>query len=1372
MSPALLPLLAALPVSSSWLGPLLAFLGLLAAVSVALWARRWRRQARIRWREVALLNQVIAAGGAAREPTDVLEVTCRELASAFDLPHASAALVDPGCSRVRIVAEVLPPGRAASVGTVISLADDPPLEYVLAHKVPLAVPELAHKGLASSSFQPALHRVQASRLILPLVVRGEGIGTITLSASQPRPFSDEEVVIASNAAAAAAHVLENAELLSAERHARQLSDTLSEIARELNTAPDLESALDLVLSSMGRVIALDSGSILLLEGDHMRVVALKGFEHPEHVLLARLDLGVAELNREVVASRRPLIVGSVANDPRWLESIEASQLTADLCRIQSWMGVPLLIQDRVTGMLTADKQEPNFYRPEHAELALAFAGHAAVAIENARLLESGRAQLQLARTLQQVGALLTTRMTSGEVMEQIFDLLAHVVSYDSVSVQLLNDEGRLEITAGRGFPDLGLAHDVMHSIGDEAMQQRWAEQQAIVIADTRHDDRWIDVPQVSYIRSWIGAPLCIKGRLIGVLNVDSAIPNAYSEETADMVMAFANQAAVAIENARLYEQAQSEIRVRERVEREMTERQVYLESVLAAAPDAIVTLDADHNVLEWNPGAERLFGYSRSQAVGRQLDPLISSPEILDEAVALTRRVLNKQHVAPHECVRYRHDGTPVHVLVAGSPIVIGDDLIGAVAAYTDIGERVRAEEEAVRRATQQEALNAIIAAAAGATDVQDLLDGALDHTMRAFALERGIIQTLDHQAVGRLPRGLQAEHLALPADAAGSSVRTCAIGDLSSREVPEDFDDAAAELLDSGARSILSVPILAGDRIIGELAVADQEPRSWSSEEIALLGAVGRQLGTGIERLRLLERIRDHVAQVHRIVDTVPEGVLLLGPGSHIILANPAAREYLKVLAGVSVGERLIHLGGRPLADLLTPPAPGQRGHEISVEGPSPAIFEVTARPIETEAEGEGWVLVLHDVGEARKLQQQVQQHERLAAVGQLAAGIAHDFNNIMAVIVLYTQMALLSTALHPKDRERLSTILNQARRATDLIQQILDFSRRSVLERQPMHINSFLKELVRLLDRTLPENIHLELDCDQCDYTVSADPTRMQQMIMNLALNSRDAMPDGGLLHIGLQQLSVSRTDAPPVPEMAPGKWIRIQVTDSGTGIPPDILPRIFEPFFTTKAPLGTGLGLSQVYGIVRQHGGFVDAESPSTVLSALTGQSGGTTFTICLPSAASDLAWKPYQDLSAVPEGTGELILVVEDDAATREALIDSLELLNYRALSASDGSEALRQCEEHLGEIALVLSDLVMPEMGGSALFAEIDARYNGMKVVAMTGHPLDESPEGRPAGVIDWLQKPIGLDELGRALERALRPAEGEMVGAGRGLPAQ
>jgi signal transduction histidine kinase len=186
---------------------------------------------------------------------------------------------------------------------------------------------------------------------------------------------------------------------------------------------------------------------------------------------------------------------------------------------------------------------------------------------------------------------------------------------------------------------------------------------------------------------------------------------------------------------------------------------------------------------------------------------------------------------------------------------------------------------------------------------------------------------------------------------------------------------------------------------------------------------------------------------------------------------------------------------------------------------------FEVIAKPIETAPKTSGWVLVVREVTQEREIQQRAQQQERLAAVGQLAAGIAHDFNNIMAVIVLYAKMSLRMQDLPPKVRERLETISRQARRATDLIQQILDFSRRAVLERRPMDLLPFLKEQVSLLERTLPESIKVELTYGSDEYTVEADPTRMQQMVMDLAVNARDAMPAGGKLHIDLRQADTGR-------------------------------------------------------------------------------------------------------------------------------------------------------------------------------------------------------------------------------------------------------
>jgi CheY-like chemotaxis protein len=267
------------------------------------------------------------------------------------------------------------------------------------------------------------------------------------------------------------------------------------------------------------------------------------------------------------------------------------------------------------------------------------------------------------------------------------------------------------------------------------------------------------------------------------------------------------------------------------------------------------------------------------------------------------------------------------------------------------------------------------------------------------------------------------------------------------------------------------------------------------------------------------------------------------------------------------------------------------------------------------------------------------------------------------------------------------------------------------------------------------------------------------MQQVFMNLAVNARDAMPEGGRLHLDLTRFHVERRREAPLPEITPGDWIRVTVEDTGCGIPEDVLPHIYEPFFTTKPPgQGSGLGLSQVYGIISQHDGAIAVDSQ---VPAGPEQPGGTRFTLYLPAIpapSSDPATLGRPDL---PQGTGETILVVEDNRATRNALVESLELLNYRVLQATQGREALDILADHADEIDLILSDVVMPEMGGIALLHDLQRRAYGIHVILLTGHPLQkELEELQEQGGLDllreWIFKPPSLEQLAKALARAIQ----------------
>ncbi len=497
-------------------------------------------------------------------------------------------------------------------------------------------------------------------------------------------------------------------------------------------------------------------------------------------------------------------------------------------------------------------------------------------------------------------------------------------------------------------------------------------------------------------------------------------------------------------------------------------------------------------------------------------------------------------------------------------------------------------------------------------------------------------------------------------------------------------------------------------------------------------------------EREKLLAQIRQQAQEVQFIVSTVPEGIFLLSQDHRVRLTNPIAEEILVLLAPDWRNGRLTHLGLHPLEKLLAPPPKGL-WHELKSNG---RYFEVIARSAEDSSHRQSWVFVLRDVTRERQIQNQVRSQERLAAVGQLAAGIAHDFNNTLAVIKLYSQLILHSDELSMRDQERLQTVTQQTQRAADLIQQILDFSRQSLIEKQPLDLLPFMKELDKLLQRALPENIQINLKVHKGEFIIHADPSRIQQIILNLALNARDAMPQGGKLTINLATLELEPGMTPPVSDMKPGKWVQVALSDTGTGMSSETLAHIFEPFFTTKErSKGTGLGLAQVYGIVQGHEGFIDVK---TVVNQ------GTTFSLYFPAFFVEQYDAPNLLSEDMPQGQGQLILVVEDDMSARQALMESLVLLNYQVMEADNGREALILLERHRDEINLVLSDAIMPELGGVALFHALQERDLGIPFIIITGHTVDDDIENlRAIGLRGWLTKPPDLPKLAQLLQQVL-----------------
>ena len=498
-------------------------------------------------------------------------------------------------------------------------------------------------------------------------------------------------------------------------------------------------------------------------------------------------------------------------------------------------------------------------------------------------------------------------------------------------------------------------------------------------------------------------------------------------------------------------------------------------------------------------------------------------------------------------------------------------------------------------------------------------------------------------------------------------------------------------------------------------------------------------------ERISLLAQMQAQAEQLAQIMQSVPDGLLLLDAELRVVHANRQAQESLHQLAGDGADGVIRRLGDCTIDELLASPPVGQ-WHAVQ-QGEQ--RFEVLAQPAVAGPLPAGWVMVIRNVTEQHNVQRQLQSQERLAAVGQLAAGIAHDFNNIMSVIVTYAELTADLPALTMRERERVMTIRQQALRATQMIRQILDFSRRSVIERHTFDLLTLLKEQVKLLKQTLPENIEIEFAFTPEDFLVDADPTRIQQMLINLAVNARDAMPDGGRLRLEIGRCHVD-SSALPLPGMDSGQWVTIRVSDTGVGIPDDVIGHIFEPFFTTKElGKGTGLGLAQVHGIVAQHGGHINVESAPGA---------GTTFTVYLPAVVV-LGNGAAADAEAArmhAQGHGEAILIVEDEDHVRQALVELLTAWNYRTLIADNGEQAIAILTDRAAEIDLVLSDVVMPKMGGVGLLQEMRRRGLATPVVLMTGHAFDINPKDLMAyGLSGWLAKPPALKELAETVERTL-----------------
>ncbi len=1089
---------------------------------------------------------------------------------------------------------------------------------------------------------------------------------------------------------------------------------------------------------------------------------------------------------------KPLIIDDYSTWPQRVSYYEEDQ------SVKALLSVPITWRDEVTGVLQVNNHaKARRFNEEDTDLLRLFADQAAIAIENARLLEAERANRERAEALREATRMIGATLSLEAVLNVTLEQLQRILPCDSGSTMLVEGD-RVAIKASRGLG--GYAPETIQGISFDLQTNQISGAvvrtgEPMYITNVQEDPRWEKTEFSSQIQSWLGIPLWVRDRVIGLFSIDRNTNQGFTQEEIALAQTFAAHAATAIDNARLYEaeeQRSAELMALRQASLSLTaslELEAVLYAILESALHFLPEAGNSHIFLYHAENNGRLTFGAALWSDGRRGQPIADPrPSGLTYTVASSGQVIVVNDMLSHPL----YVGAPAEWqgAIVGLPLKIGQRVVGVMnISYPQPHQFSEAELRVVsllgdqaaiaienarlfeRAATERRHLGLLYDVGrelATTLDLNEILERALNLTCQALGGLMGeaflYVPASDRLSLRAL-YGRQLPAIEAVDEQMGLAPGKGLAGWVAENRTAANVADAQQDPrwlhipgMDEDVHAALVAPIVDNERLLGVLSVLHHRPGAFSDDHLELLTAICQQVALAINNAESYQQIQNLVdmlaAEQYRLeslLERLPVGVLLLDNAYCLLVANLLGREILARLNPLQPGEVLTHLGPHAVADFCNAFASlDYTGEalpvEILIEGQPRAIIEAEARAI--GGEPRQWVITLRDITQERENQERIKLQERLATVGQLAAGIAHDFNNIMAAILIYADLLMRDTALSVESRDRLGIIQQQVQRATSLIRQILDFSRRSMVEQNSLDLLPFVKELDKLLSRVMPETIRLELKYQPGAYMINGDPTRLQQVFMNLALNARDAMPQGGVLRFELKRLRVESAARPTQASLAPGEWICIEVADTGEGIPADVLPHIFDPFFTTKpVGKGTGLGLAQVYGIVQQHRGQIQVNSQVGV---------GSRFSIYLPALAVTPQDEQGHDAADQLDGSGKTVLVVEDDPATRSALEALLEARKFNVLSASNGVEALAVFEQQGKAITLVIADVVMPEMGGIALHNALKERWPEVRMMFVTGHPLELRDQVLlEKGDVHWLQKPFSMQDFNKAVQDLL-----------------
>jgi len=796
----------------------------------------------------------------------------------------------------------------------------------------------------------------------------------------------------------------------------------------------------------------------------------------------------------------------------------------------------------------------------------------------------------------------------------------------------------------------------------------------------------------------------------------------------------------------------------------------YLEQLFQNSPDPLLITDANFRAQCVNREFQTMFGYSAAEALGQPIGEIIFPAGRAAEAQWIAQCLVRGEALTL-ETQRRCKDGTLLDVCVSSAPLIVDGRAAAFYAIYRDISERKRAE-------ALSSALYRIAEKASAAQDLQQFfasIHGIVDELMRArnFSIaihdpESGLLSFpyfVDERefapAPARLGRGLieyvlrtGGPLLCTPELAAHLEQR----GEVElSGELNRESGRGPGVPL---PRQWLGVPLKVNQNVFGALVLKSySQNTNFRERDRDILALVAQQLAAAIDRKRNEQVLRRSEIRYRSLVQTAVYGIYRSSLEGRFLDVNPA-------LIGMLVyGDALEVLDLDPQKDVFVDPAEYSRlveefrrngrmdGFEVRWKRKDGAsiIVRISGRAVAGGDEPSDVLeAIAEDITERRVLEDQFRQSQKMEAVGRLAGGIAHDFNNLLMVISGYTEVLLYHLSPGHPLHAKAEAIQQASDRATTLTRQLLAFSRKQLLELKVIDVNAIVADMERLLRPLIGEDIELTTSLAPNIGCTRADAGQLEQVIMNLVVNAKDAMPGGGKICIRTASVTLDESYRPENTFIKHGPYVMISVSDSGHGMDRETQARIFEPFFSTKEKnKGTGLGLSTVYGIIKQSGGYVFVQSE-------IGR--GTIFTIYFPRVDAPSEAHGIAPVSHAAAGGNETVLLVEDEDSVRQLVRETLESRGYRVLEAAHGNAALALAASHADPIHLLITDVVMPGLSGHELVQQILPARPAIKVLYLSGYAQDAFATPTPGEAQEtFLQKPFTLQSLTRKVREILGP---------------